>query len=236
MRIATICARSGSKGVPSKNLLKIKDKSLLEITVTQARKSKMFDCIAVSSDDPVLLENSTLLGVDFIVERPKILSGDYVSKPETIKHLVGEVEISTAKKFTTVVDLDITAPLRYPNDIKNAIILLESGGLHSVLSGGPSRRNPHFNIVKYGNSGNLELANNSEYPFIARQDAPNCYDLNASINVWNRDALFDDPKILLGKTKLYELKIDQVFDIDTKFDVELIEFLYSRMTQRFINE
>lgn len=236
MRIATICARSGSKGVPGKNLIKIKGKSLLEITVNQAKDSKMFDCIAVSSDDPVLLENAKLLGVDFIVKRPKMLSGDYVSKPKTIKHLVGEVENSVANKFITVVDLDITAPLRYPDDIRNAITLLESDGLHSVLSGGPSRRNPFFNIVRYGSFGNLELANNSESPFIARQHAPNCYDLNASINVWNRDALFSDPRILLSKTKLYELKMEQVFDIDTKFDVELVEFLYLRMTSRLINE
>ena len=229
MRIATICARRGSKGVPGKNRLTIGGKSLLEITLKQARKSGMFDWIALSSDDSVLLELARKLQIDFVLERPVELAGDKVSKPETIKHLVNSTEIAKKIKFKTIVDLDITSPLRYPNDIRKSIELLELNDLDSVLSAGPSRRNPFFNIVKFDKEGNLELANNSQGSFISRQDIPECFDLNASINVWNRDSLFDNPQIILGNTRIYELKIDQTFDIDTFFDVDLMEFLYKRM-------
>ena len=227
-RIATICARAGSKGVPKKNQLELQGAKLIEITIGQAVKSGMFDVVAVSSDDTSILDVAQGMGLEHVVKRPHELSGDRVSKPKTIKHLVEVVEKSLSKEFETVVDLDITSPLRFPYDIEEAINLLELNGLDSVLSAGPSRRNPYFNMVRYKNDGKLDIVNNSEGNFIARQDAPSCFDLNGSINVWNRNKLFENPQIILDRTKVYEMKPEQTFDIDHQFDVELMQFLYAR--------
>ena len=40
--LCTICARAGSKGVPSKNIKKIAGKPLIQHTIEQAKKSKIF--------------------------------------------------------------------------------------------------------------------------------------------------------------------------------------------------
>ena len=42
--------RSGSKGLKNKNLMKINNKYLMEYTINQAKKSKLFDHISVSTD------------------------------------------------------------------------------------------------------------------------------------------------------------------------------------------
>ncbi len=228
IRLATICARSGSKGVPKKNLLNFNGKSLLEITVAQAKMSRMFDYIAVSTDDPKLLEDSKFLNLDVIVKREEKFSGDLVSKPETVRNLTEKVEEVIGAKIDTIVDLDITAPLRDEGDIESAINLLESNKLHSVLSGGPSRRNPFFNIVIKNDDNFIKIVNESQGFITSRQNAPQCYDLNGSINVWNRDKLFRNPSTFQEKTMLFEMKVDQIFDIDTNFDVELMEFLTKR--------
>ena len=48
--LCLICARKGSKGIKNKNITKIKNKKLIEITIDQAKKSKLFQNIVVSTD------------------------------------------------------------------------------------------------------------------------------------------------------------------------------------------
>ena len=48
--LCLICARKGSKGIKNKNITKIKNKKLIEITIDQAKKSKLFHNIVVSTD------------------------------------------------------------------------------------------------------------------------------------------------------------------------------------------
>ena len=48
--LCLICARKGSKGIKNKNIIKIKNKKLIEITIDQAKKSKLFQNIVVSTD------------------------------------------------------------------------------------------------------------------------------------------------------------------------------------------
>lgn len=51
---ALILARSGSKGIPLKNLQQVGDKSLLEIAVRAAQKSILFDSVWVSTDHELI--------------------------------------------------------------------------------------------------------------------------------------------------------------------------------------
>ena len=53
--LCTICARGGSKGVKNKNLISLCDKPLIAHTILQAKKSKLFVAIAVSSDSKKIL-------------------------------------------------------------------------------------------------------------------------------------------------------------------------------------
>ena len=48
--ICIICARKNSKGIKNKNLLKLKNKSLIEISYRQAKNSNIFKKIILSSD------------------------------------------------------------------------------------------------------------------------------------------------------------------------------------------
>ena len=53
--LALIPARKGSKSIINKNLLKIKNKTLVEIAIKSAKKSKFLSNIIVSSDDVRIL-------------------------------------------------------------------------------------------------------------------------------------------------------------------------------------
>ena len=54
--IAFIPARGGSKSIKNKNLKKIGTKNLIEITIDQALKSKLFSKTILSSDSNIILK------------------------------------------------------------------------------------------------------------------------------------------------------------------------------------
>ncbi len=54
--ICVICARSGSTGVPGKNIRPLLDKPLLAHSVQVAVSTGLFDQVVVTSDSPEYLE------------------------------------------------------------------------------------------------------------------------------------------------------------------------------------
>jgi CMP-N-acetylneuraminic acid synthetase len=61
-----------------------------------------------------------------------------------------------------------------------------------------------------------------------RQDAPKTYDMNASIYVWNRVALFGSINLINSFTKVYIMPEDRSLDIDSELDFQIVEYLMNR--------
>lgn len=59
----------------------------------------------------------------------------------------------------------------------------------------------------------------------SRQVARSVYDMNASIYIWKRSALFNNVKLINKKTVLYEMPEERSIDIDTMIDWYLVELL-----------
>lgn len=180
-RLCTICARSGSRGVVNKNIRQLGNKPLLAYSILQARASKLFQTIAVSSDCDEILNAAHKWGVDYLIKRPKPLAADNAPKVPAIKHCLVSVEELTGETFDIIVDLDVTSPLRYVSDITDVVRLLETRQISNVITGTPAHHSPYFNIVEIDNQGTVKLSKPLAKPIICRQDTPKCYDLNASI-------------------------------------------------------
>ena len=118
--LCTICMRSGSKGLKNKNLIKINNKYLMEYTINQAKKSKLFDHISVSTDSIKISNLAKKFGIISVFKREKKLSGDKVGKVEVIKNLLFKTEKKNNCKYDVICDLDVTSPLRYISDIKKS--------------------------------------------------------------------------------------------------------------------
>lgn len=227
-RICTICARGGSKGVVNKNVREIAGKPLLAYTIQQAQQSKLFDIIAVSSDSQQILDIAKSFGVDHIVKRPDELATDAAAKLPVIQHCVDSVEKEINVIFDTLVDLDATSPLRSVKDICNAVEMLENNKVSNVITGMPARRSPYFNMVKVNNQGTAELVQKLDCNIVRRQDAPKCYDMNASIYVWSRKGLFEYETLFHHDTLLYVMPEERSIDIDSPLDFLFVEFLLQR--------
>ncbi len=228
-RICSICARGGSKGVPNKNLAIIKNKPLIAHTIEQAKKTDLFKEISVSSDSDEILDISEKWGASFFVKRPIKLATSESAKLPAIQHNVKEVEKSKNKRFDTIVDLDATSPLREPSDIIKAVNLLEKSEKgKNLISGCVSRRSPYFNLVELNEDGFVELSKKLENRIVRRQDSPKCFDMNASIYIWKRDVFFKVDEILLKNTIMFEMPEEKSVDIDTKFDLNIVNFLFEQ--------
>ncbi len=224
-RICTICARGGSKGVKNKNIRQLLGKPLIAYTLEQARECQLFDIIAVSSDSKKILDIAQKHGADILVNRPLELATDQSDKIPAIQHCVEEVERLTAKQFEVVVDLDATSPLRLPEDIHGAVSLLETEKVGNVITGTPARRSPYFNLVELGNDCVVRLSKPLNQQIVRRQDSPKCFDMNASIYVWQRDVLFNAPTLFNADTRLFVMPEERSIDIDSELDFEIVELL-----------
>src|SRR5215469_12487078 len=98
-RVCTICARAGSKGVPSKNVRMIAGKPLLAHSLYHARASGLFDAIAVSSDGDEILSIARTYGATCLVKRPAALASDTAAKLPAISHCLEAAEETLAARF-----------------------------------------------------------------------------------------------------------------------------------------
>ncbi len=114
--ICFIPARSGSKSIINKNLRKINRKTLLEITVEQAIKSKKFYKIIVSSDSQKILNNVKKFKV-IRLKRSKRNSSDIASTDNALLETLKYINFD----FDSIVILQVTSPLRKVETVKNFV-------------------------------------------------------------------------------------------------------------------
>lgn len=224
-RLCTICARGGSKGVTNKNIRLLLGKPLIAHTLIQAKECGLFETIAVSSDSSAIMEVAGQWGADHLVQRPDELATDTAAKLPAILHCLQEIERRRGDNFDLLVDLDATSPLRSVDDIRGAVRLIERSGVSNIITGAPARRSPYFNLVEVDPRGVARLSKMLDWPVVRRQDAPRCYDMNASIYVWQRDVFLANPAIFYHDTLLHEMPEERSVDIDSELDFQWVEYL-----------
>lgn len=228
-RLATICARGGSKGVPNKNLKLLGGRPLIAWSVLQAKATGLFERVVVSSDSEAIQAAALHAGADGVVDRPVDMATDEAPKVPAILHALLETEKQTKARYDILVDLDATAPLRLPEDITGAVALLEKSGSRSVITGNSSYRSPYFDLVELQRDGTVRVSKAPARPVFRRQDVPICYDMNASIYVWKRDALVENPSVFYDDTRLFEMPAERSREIDSVFDFSIVEFLFEKL-------
>lgn len=229
LRMCTICARGGSKTLPGKNVALFAGKPLLSHSVEQARRSALFDVIAVSSDDPDYLAIGRAAGADETVLRPAPLASDEAGKLPVIKHCVETIEARRGQRYEVVVDLQVTSPLRTALDIVAAVALLDANpAAQNVASVCAAKNSPYFTIFEPRADGYFAISKALSSPLLRRQDSPPCFDLNGSIYVWRRAVLETCRGVALERTLVYEMPEHRSIDIDTGFDFLLAQTVAAR--------
>ena len=223
----TICGRAGSKGIMNKNIRDFLGKPLPYYTLSAIdlyMKDNMDDEIdvVVNSDSKELLqmmEKNPFFSV-YTIERQASLGGDNVAKIQVILNCLTEIESRNGKKYDMVVDLDITSPLRTKEDIQNLINVQKEKVADVTFSVTESRRNPYFNMVRRVEKGVKKVLDSD---FTTRQQAPEIFDMNASMYAYNPEFLRAGKNVLDGYCECIHMYDTGILDLDHENDFELME-------------
>ncbi|WP_139451903.1 acylneuraminate cytidylyltransferase family protein [Campylobacter armoricus] len=223
--LCTICARGGSKGVKNKNIRKINDLELIAYSIIQAKNSKLFEHIVISTDSDEIAKVALKYGGEVFFKRDKELSSDNAAKLPAIRDCLLKSEKYYNKEFKTIIDLDASAPLRNSKDICKAYELFKQEKKSNLITATPARRNPYFNLIEiYDN----EISTSKKGNFTTRQSSPKCYDMNASIYIFEKNRLLNSNSVFGSDTSLYVMDEKTAFDIDSELDFEIVEFLIKK--------
>lgn len=132
--LSIIPARGGSKGIPLKNLVKIKNKPLLFYTVHASLKSKFVNRTIVSTDDKKIEKVALTLGAE-VIQRPKKLANDTIGLEPTINHTLKYLKKNENYSPDIIIVLQNTSPLRNSTHIDEALSLMKNKNYDSLLSG-----------------------------------------------------------------------------------------------------
>ena len=224
IKYCIICARAGSKGVKNKNIVKLNNKLLIDYTIENALKSKLFDKVIITTDIKKILKKYKSSKKLIVLKRRKKLSNDTSEKILSIRDAVLRVENKTREKSSIVFDLDITSPLRKIIDIKKAFKIFNMKNLDNLFSVNESRKNPYFNMVEITKENKVKKIKKLQLTSIVRrQDAPKVFDMNASIYIWKRKVLFSKSYLFRKKTGIYIMPFKRSIDIDSKDDLSLVK-------------
>lgn len=223
--LCIIPARSGSKGIPDKNIMDFKGKPLLSWSIQQAQQCKYNMKIIVSTDSEKYAEISKQYGAEAPFIRPDKISGDTSTDFECIKHCIDWLKEKENYEPDIILHLRPTQPCRKVEDINMAIEIFISNrdkydSLRSVI---PIEKSPY----KMYSINNEELTplfnevNNIKEPYNqARQILPQCYLHNGYIDILNADILKNDT---ISGNRIYPFVMnnDNNIDIDEKKDIPL---------------
>lgn len=224
--VAIIPARSGSKGIPNKNICVLNGRALIDYTVQVALESDRFDRVIVSTDCEQIADIARDCGAEVPFLRPKSLAGDTARSIDAILDVLTRLP----KKYKVACLLQTTAPLRTIFDIRNAIKVFEESGKDALVSVAKFEE-PHPYKLKAIKDGQL-------VPFIAgkqsetpRQLLPQCYNLNGAIYLNKVNFLEREKTFFAKETVPFIMPAERSVNIDTKLDLILAQTLLSTQSK-----
>ena len=214
-KIAIIPARSGSKGLPNKNILMLGNKPLIAYTIEAALKSREFERVIVSTDSLEYKYIAEKFGAKVFM-RSEELSNDKASSFVVIEDVLNKIEI-TVDYFVL---LQVTSPFRNENHIKESIKVFEKGiDTYDFLVSMQKSDKSSSLIKPIYNSGTLEEYN-IDYSNYSRQKYDE-YHPNGAIFIGKVKEYLEQKHFFGKRAKAYFMNKEDSIDIDDSLDFEI---------------
>ncbi|PSW42968.1 cytidylyltransferase domain-containing protein [Photobacterium leiognathi] len=212
-KIAIIPARSGSKGLPNKNILMLLDKPLIAYTIEAAKQSGIFERVIVSTDSLEYKNIAEQYGAEVILRDERLASDTATS------FMVIEDVLKKVSGYDYFVLLQPTSPFRNAEHIQQATKQFEQQPHMNFLIS-VCESNKSADLIK-SIGEDLSLKNfDLDFSNYRRQNSKE-YTPNGAIFIGNNQ-LYLNKKHFFGADSLAYImnKTDSV-DIDDKLDFEL---------------
>lgn len=224
--VAFIFARSGSKGLPGKNIRPLGGKPLIAWSIEHALAVKRIERVIVSTDSNEIAAVARNYGAEVPFIRPAELARD--DSPEWLawRHALNYLLEAIGTLPEVIVSVPTTAPLRLSLDIENCLDEYEKGGADMVITVTDAHRSPYFNMVKTNEDGTVGLVIPPQTAITRRQDTPLVYDIATVCYVANAWFVMTQNAAFEGRVKAVKVPTERAIDIDTLMDFQIAESLF----------
>jgi CMP-N-acetylneuraminic acid synthetase len=224
--VACIFARSGSKGIPNKNIKNFNGKPLITWAIELALQVKQIDRVYVSTDSEEVAEIAKSAGAIVPFIRPTELATDESPEWDSWQHFIKFLEGTDGKLPDVFISLPTTSPLRTMTDVENCINEFDKGLSDFVIGITQSERSPYFNMVKKVANNLVDLVIREDNQYSRRQETPEVFDITTVCYVGKPETILTKNSIFEGRVAGVEIPRERAIDIDTPLDFQIAEFLH----------
>ena len=157
--ICIIPARGGSKRIKMKNIKNFFGKPIVYYPITEAKKSKLFENIFVSTDSELISKKVKKLGANVPFLREKNISDDKTGTEKVIKEFLKKIENSKIKYIFCIYP---ASPLLKSKDLKKAHQIFIKQKLDYLVSIAKFQSNPERSLVIKNNSLKFKYPKNAK--------------------------------------------------------------------------
>lgn len=224
--IAIIPARSGSKGLPDKNIKLLAGVPLIAYTIYAALQSNIFEEVYVSTDSQTYAEIAQKWGAKVPFLREPELSTDTASSWDVVRSALSNYR-KMGMTFETVTLLQPTSPLRTSQDILESFKMYNRLNANAIVSVCEMEHSPLWSNTlpdDYSLINFFDVSNISK----PRQLLPKYYRINGALYIVNVNSLFIDTSIYTDKSYAYIMDKNRSIDIDDEYDFIYAELMLNR--------
>ena len=223
--ISVIPARSGSKGIKNKNIIKIGKKPLVQYTFEAAINSKINENFILSDNAKIKnLAKKFKINTQYI--RPKKFSGSTTSLSETLNHFNKWLKKNNIN-YDYMVILQPTSPLRDYKDINKCLKIIEKSQSDSLFSISESLEHPYETIIKKKKSWKFVLAKSKK--FYRRQDFDiKTYFINGAIFISSNKLINKKKTFTNSNHSFYKMPKNKSLEINDKEEAFIIDCILNR--------
>ena len=221
--LCIIPARSGSKRIKNKNIIKLNGKPLIYYTIQFAKKLNFVDEIIFSSDSRRYLNLAKKFKINNLSLRPKKISSDNSQTIDVVKY-----EINKIKKYDYILLLQPTTPFRDIKDFKKAYRILINNKCDSVITVNLVNNFHPYRMKIFKGNILKNFMNLKKENFKAVKHLPKVFVRSGSMYFFKRENISKYNSILGKKTYGIEVKGKNTINIDEKVDLLLAKHFFKR--------
>lgn len=230
--IAIVPARSGSVGIPDKNMRMLGGRTLIA-RAAQVLSDPMcawIDRKLLSTDCERYAEEGRAHGLECPFLRPEALSRDDSGAVETLQQAWRQAEAHYAERYDVLLIVEPTCPLRRAEDIVGTVEALRKAGAQSAVAVSLLDTKHHPDKVLRLENGRIRHYTEAGPGVKTRQSLSDLYTRNGACYAVTRECLLERSAIFCEETVAFV--IDRpLANIDEPLDLAFAEFLENRESE-----
>jgi CMP-N-acetylneuraminic acid synthetase len=236
--LALIGARSGSKGVPHKNIKLLAGRPLMGWVIEAAKNSKYVDRVIVSTDSVDYQKVAHQFGAETPFLRPSEIAKDTSTDYEYVRHALLWLKENENYEPDIVVRLMPTVPLQEAADIDGLVEhLVQDPEAHSAVVVAEGRQHPEkaLKLIDDGKGGrylvSYKTGEGRGVTPTLRQGYPKSY-FRANVVATRPSVVFETETLTGDRVRHVEIPQERAVDIDSDLDFYILEALIEKLGKK----